>query len=163
MQRLWYIFLMPAQAPEVVDPLAQRDLEALGSLVRTRRQSMQIAAQSVARAANMSRQTLNRIEHGEPSVTIGAYLNALRALGLELKVVTAERLSITSEDAVRIDDHQQLKRIAWHRQGEMLTKREAFALYERNWRHIDQSTLDLSERTFIADLVKTYGKGVMLV
>jgi transcriptional regulator with XRE-family HTH domain len=163
MQIMWYIMFMPAQAPEVVDPLAQRDLEALSSLVRTRRQSMKLAAQSVARAANMSRQTLNRIEHGEPSVTIGAYLNALRALGLELRVVTAERLSTTSEDAVRIDDYQQLKRIAWHRQGEMLTKREAFALYERNWRHIDQSTLDLSERNFIADLVKTYGKGVMLV
>lgn len=158
-----YSFFMPAQAPDVVDPLAQRGLDALGSIVRTRRQSLQIAAQSVARAANMSRQTLNRIERGEPSVTIGAYLNALRALGLELTVVTAERLSTTSEDAVRVGDYQQLKQVAWHRQGEMLTKREAFALYERNWRHIDQSTLDLSERNFIADLVKTYGNGVMLV
>lgn len=158
-----YTVRMPAKAPAIVDPLAQQDLEALGSLVRTRRQSMQVSAQSVARAANMSRQTFNRIENGEPSVTIGAYLNALRALGLELKVVTAEHLSSVPEDTVRVVDYPQLKQIAWHRQADTLTKREAFALYERNWRHIDQSSMDPSERNFIAGLMRTYGNGVMLV
>lgn len=32
----------------------------------------------------MSRPTLYRIEHGEPSVTMGAYLAAIAAVGLEL-------------------------------------------------------------------------------
>lgn len=155
---------MPARAP-AIEPLAQRDLEMLGERLRTQRKSMRIAAESVARAANMSRQTLNRIEHGEPSVTMGAYLNAMRALGLELKVVsTAHPVAARGDaDAVRLDDYPQLKRLAWHRRGETLNENEAFALYERNWRHVDQSNLELEERDFIDHLVKRYGNGVLLV
>ena len=156
---------MPAQAPAVVDPLAQRDLEMLGELLRTQRKSMRIAAESVARAANMSRQTLNRIERGEPSVTMGAYVNALRALGLKLKVAGMAHPAPArgGTDAVRLADYPQLKRLAWHRQGETLTEKEAFAFYERNWRHIDRSNLEPAERDFIARLVKLYGKGALLV
>jgi transcriptional regulator with XRE-family HTH domain len=156
---------MPAQAPAVTDPLARRDLETLGELLRTQRKSMRIAAESVARAANMSRQTLHRIERGEPSVTMGAYLSALRALGLELKVVGAAQPAPAHEhaDAVRLADYPQLEHLAWHRQGETLTEKEAFALYERNWRHIDRSSLGPAERDFIARLVKRYGKGALLV
>jgi transcriptional regulator with XRE-family HTH domain len=160
-----YTFFMPAHAPEAVNHLAQRDLEMLGERLRTQRKALRIAAESVARAANMSRQTLNRIEHGEPSVTMGAYLNALRALGLELKVVgTAQpALADGDTDAVRLADYPQLKRLAWHRKGETLTEKEAFALYERNWRHVDRSNLEPTERDFIARLVKRHGKGVLLV
>jgi transcriptional regulator with XRE-family HTH domain len=156
---------MPAQAPAVVDPKVQRDLAMLGERLRAQRKSMRIAAASVARAANMSRQTLHRIEHGEPSVTMGAYLNALRALGLELKVVGTEPPSPEPADseAVRLADYPQLKQLAWHRQGETLAEEEAFALYERNWRHIDPPKLDPAERAFIARLVQRYGKGALLV
>lgn len=154
---------MPARAPDVVDPHAKQNLAALGTLVRTRRHLLRIPAQSVARAANMSRQTLNRIERGEPSVTIGAYINALQALGLELTAIAPECAAPVIADAVLIDDYPQLKRLAWHRQGEHLSKQDAFALYERNWRHIDQASLERSERDFIADLAATFGKGVMLV
>ena len=156
---------MPAKAPGILDPVAQRNLQMLGEFVRTRRKSMRIAAASVARAANMSRQTLNRIEDGEPSVTMGAYLNAMRALGLELMAVDAAAAASSSgdADAVRLADYQQLRQLAWHRQAETLTEQEAFALYERNWRHIDQSSLDHSERDFIARLVKRWGNGALLV
>lgn len=133
--------------------------------VRTRRKKLRIAAGSVARAANMSRQTLKRIEQGAPSVTMGAYLNAFRALGLHLSVVghVHPNSEGAREDVVRLADYPQLEQIAWHRHGEMLTEREAFALYERNWRHIDQSRLEPAERDFIAFLVKRYGNGAMLV
>ena len=156
---------MPAQAPAAVDPKSRQDLELLGGRLRAQRKSMRIAADSVARAANMSRQTLQRIEQGEPSVTMGAYLNAMRALGLELKLVHAAHPAPTpgKTDAVRLADYPQLRQLAWHRQGETLTETEAFALYERNWRHIDRSTLEPAEREFIARLVTHYGKGALLV
>jgi transcriptional regulator with XRE-family HTH domain len=156
---------MPAQAPAVLDPLAQQDLALLGEQVRTQRKSMRIAAESVARAANMSRQTLNRIERGEPSVTMGAYLNALRALGLELKVRGIARpvAARGRAAAVRLAEYPQLERLAWHRQGKTLTEKEAFALYERNWRHVDRPSLEPAERDFIARLVERHGKGALLV
>lgn len=79
---------MPARAPEVLDPQARHALKLLGERLRAQRKALRIAAASVAGAANMSRQTLHRIEQGEPSVTLGACVNALRALGLQLQVVS---------------------------------------------------------------------------
>jgi len=145
-------------------------LKTLGERLRAQRKSMRIAAGSVASAANMSRQTLHRIEQGEPSVTMGAYLNALRALGLELQVVGGIRTELAlgetgtgDTDTVRLADYPQLRQLAWHRQADTVTGQDALALYERNWRHIDHSTLTPSERDFIARLVMRHGKGALLV
>jgi transcriptional regulator with XRE-family HTH domain len=160
-----YIFEMPAQAPAANDPAVQHDLTRLGDLVRARRKSMRIPAGTVARAANMSRQTLFRIEEGEPSVTIGAYLNALRALGLELAVRDNAQSSRSGGKvaAAELADYPQLKLLAWHRPGATLTEPEALAIYERNWRHIDRESLGQAERDFIAYLVKRHGEGALLV
>lgn len=156
---------MPAPAPAVVDPLAQRDLVILGERLRRQRQTMRIAAASVARAANMSRQTLHRIERGEPSVTMGAYVNALRALGLELQLVGEAPMSLASLDAgtVHLASYPQLAQLVWHRKGETVNEPEAFAIYERNGRHIDWARLEPAERDFIARLSKQYGNGALLV
>jgi hypothetical protein len=43
-------------------------------------------ATAAAEAAGMSRVTLHRIERGEPSVTPGAYLSAIDAVGLQLEL-----------------------------------------------------------------------------
>lgn len=156
---------MPARAPPFVDDTTRQGLRALGEAVRTRRKAMRLAAQSVARAANMNRQTLNRIERGEPSVTAGAYINAMRVLGLDLKAVEVTRESPAAEvaDVVRLGDYPQLNQLAWHRAGETVTEKEALALYERNWRHVDQKNLSTAERSLVARLVARYGNGVMLV
>lgn len=141
-----------------------QDLQALGEQVRRRRKSMRIAAGSVARAANLSRQTLHRIEQGEPSVTIGAWLNVLRALGLGLQVGGAAAAARVPEDvdSVRLADYPQLQRLAWHRGGDTLSGEEALALYERHWRHVDPCGLQPAERDLIARLVKRHGKGALL-
>lgn len=156
---------MPSTAPEPAHPMAAQDLQRLGGNLRAQRQSLRLAAQSVARAANVSRQTLHRIEHGEPSVTMGAYLNVARALGLELALVGATRPGTANdgEPAVRLADYPQLGQLAWHRQSDTLTEEEALALYERHWRHVDTSTLEPAERRFIAHLAQRHGKGALLV
>ncbi|MEZ5661097.1 MAG: helix-turn-helix domain-containing protein [Burkholderiaceae bacterium] len=163
MREIRYNFVMPSQAPP--DAVAERQLKSLGLLLHLRRKKMRIAAGSVARAANMSRQTLHRIEQGAPSVTMGAYLNVFHALGLQMNVVGDADAApeLACEDAVRLADYPQLEQVAWHRHGQTLTQQEAFALYERNWRHVDQSKLTPAERDFIAHLVKRYGNGAMLV
>ena len=65
---------------------------------------------------------------------------------------------------IKIDDFPQLKLIAWNRpDGSLVDESEAFALYERNWRFVDEASLDQKECDLIGRLVKTYGSGVLHV
>lgn len=60
--------------------------------------------------------------------------------------------------------YSQLKLIAWNRaEGDCVDEAEALALYERNWRYVDEGSLDDAERQFIDRLTQQYGAGVLLV
>lgn len=72
---------MPAKAPPNPSVVVEQ-LAALGARIRARRKSLRVSATALAEAAGMSRVTVHRIEQGEPSVTIGACLNVLAALGM---------------------------------------------------------------------------------
>lgn len=159
---------MPATAPRS-DLTAATQLRKLGERIRAQRQGLRISANAAAQAAGMSRVTLHRIEHGKPSVTMGAYVNALAALGLGLLVqdAVAEPPSsphLLAPTTVRIDKHPQLRQLAWQLpDAAELTEREALALYERNWRHLDFERMDSTERQWIDTLVNTHGQGHLLV
>jgi hypothetical protein len=65
---------------------------------------------------------------------------------------------------VHIDDYPQLRAVCWSRRnGDTCTEQEALALYERQWRLIDQKALTPREQAFIDYLVKTHGNGVLMV
>lgn len=117
----------------------------------------------------MSRMTLHRIERGEPSVTMGAYMNALAALGLDVEVVApfegrASEIATpasarASKTTVRVADFPQLRRLAWQLPADAeLTPEEAWGTYERNWRHADPSALEDKERQLLAELARTLGR-----
>jgi transcriptional regulator with XRE-family HTH domain len=159
----------PATSPSI-DVTQRATLAALGSRVRARRKQLRVSATSAAEAAGISRVTLHRIERGEPSVTIGAYLNAMSAIGLELRAAESEphRADTTSDAAaperIRITDYPQLRRITWQlSEFTEVTLEEALNLYERNWRHVDHTAMDERERDFVQHLVDTYGGGLLLV
>lgn len=158
---------MPAQAPPVSDALLT-SLKALGTRLRARREQLGISAVAAAEAAAMSRTTLHRIESGEPSVTMGAYLSAIDALGLALELLdpSSPQPDPVPEpiERVRLDRYPQLQRLAWQQPGVTeLSAQEALAVYERNWRHIDEAKLDPQERALITALVRTVGGGRPLV
>lgn len=119
----------------------------------------------------MSRMTLHRIERGEPSVTMGAYMNALAALGLDVEVIApfeghARDIATPSSAStrvlaatVRVADFAQLRRLAWQLPADAeLTPEEAWGTYERNWRHADPSALEDKERQLLAELARTLGR-----
>jgi len=146
---------MPAKAPDISRKSADK-LAALGNRIRAQRKAMQINATTLAEAAGMSRVTLHRIEKGEASVTMGAYLSAATALGLELGII--ENVDSQPPDnrdgmipaRIHLAEYPQLKKLAWQVQGvDSLTPTEALDIYRRNWRHLDVSALEPQERQLI--------------
>jgi transcriptional regulator with XRE-family HTH domain len=161
---------MPASAPVIDTQLAAR-LAAIGEQLRAHRKQLKLTAVTAAEAAGMSRVTWHRIERGEPSVTMGAYMAASAALGLDLQVIDPQRAAADASNAepdwpngIRIGDYPQLKRLAWQQPGTaVVTPQEALSLYERNWRHADPLRLEPKERALIQALLAAHGRGRMLV
>ena len=157
---------MPAKNPVVAELAADR-LRALGEQIRAHRKALRINAVTAAEAAGMSRVTLHRIEHGEPSVTMGAYINVIAALGLDFGIL--DPLQAASRDAgdrkgwvparVHIADYPQLKQLAWQVHGtDELTPAEAFSIYTRNWRHLDLAAMERGERDLVDALRLALGQ-----
>ena len=64
-------------------PNAQRQLTALGERLRLARLRRKLSTVLMAERMAVSRDTLNRLEKGDPNVALGTYLRALRVLGLD--------------------------------------------------------------------------------
>lgn len=65
---------------------------------------------------------------------------------------------------VRIEQYPQLRHLCWNRPSDtMLEGKDALAIYERNWQHVDQEALTTEERDLLARLIAPYGNGVLNV
>lgn len=157
---------MPAKSPPLASPVADQ-LATLGARIRAHRKALRVSATALAEAAGMSRVSVHRIEQGEPSVTMGAYLNVLAALGMTFsatETAAASEQNAVDERAgwlpvrIRLADYPQLKQLAWQLQGtDELTPREAQGIYQRNWRHLDEAELAQHERNLIDALRQVFG------
>jgi hypothetical protein len=57
-------------------------------------------------------------------------------------------------------EYPELALLAWNRDpARPIDAAEAFALYERNWRHVDPSRLTLHEAELIRELIHDFGNG----
>jgi hypothetical protein len=65
------------------------------------------------------------------------------------------------ELVVRLADYPALSDLAWNRTDEYLLAREAFGLYERNWRFVEPGRLDERERALIERLAQRFGAGMI--
>ena len=162
---------MPAKSPAINQAVSDL-LLSLGQKIRDRRKELRLSAVVVAETARISRVTLHRIEKGQPSVTMGAWLGVLEALGLRLDLSRAtQRTAGPADDRparegwiparIRLDDYPQLKLLAWQLQGtEEISPVAAWSIYERNWRHLDLPSLQPAERQLIEALRIGLGGGV---
>ena len=73
---------MPAKAPLLYSNQTKL-LRELGERLREARLRRRFSVSLVAQRADMSRPTLNKVEQGDPAVTIGTYLRVMSVLGLE--------------------------------------------------------------------------------
>jgi transcriptional regulator with XRE-family HTH domain len=70
-------------------PQVGRAACAIGAHLSAWRRMHNLTAQQVAERADISRDTLRRLEHGDPGVTLGSMLSVLRALGALDRVIHA--------------------------------------------------------------------------
>lgn len=68
---------------QILFPRHQKVLEQLGENIKLARKRRGFTTIQVSERAALDRKTLYRIEKGDPKVTIGAYFNVLRVLGLQ--------------------------------------------------------------------------------
>jgi transcriptional regulator with XRE-family HTH domain len=161
--------------------LAQQHLvRDLGARLRQARKRRGLTAQAVADQAGITRPTLARLETGEAAVTLGTLVKVLDVLGIAADLVALARdqngagvlakAPVASPPAmppryIQLAKFPVLKELAWHlnHATRALTPKEAFSLYERNWRHANLDQMTPEEKRLVDALRRTEGKGVMLV
>ncbi|HVD99446.1 MAG TPA: helix-turn-helix transcriptional regulator [Cytophagaceae bacterium] len=86
----------------VLLPSSRKVLQELGENIRLARLRRKLSAEQVAERADISRQTLVKIESGASSVAMGSYCQVLFVLGLDkdlLKVASDDILGRKLQDA----------------------------------------------------------------
>lgn len=74
--------VMPSKSP-ILYPRQAKLLTEFGARLRAARLRRRFSVMLVAERAGVSRPTVNKVEQGDPTVTMGTYLRVLAVLGLE--------------------------------------------------------------------------------
>ncbi len=87
-------------------------------------------------------------------------LDKLKAGMCNQKFIESLQRFIETE-VLDVTEYPQLKLLCWNRRNDHITRADAFSLYERNWRFIDEDMLDDAEKQLITALSAEFGKGVI--
>ena len=68
---------------QIIFPKHQQILTSLGENIKLARKRRKLTTVQVAERAGIDRSTLYQIEKGNPRVSLGAYFNVFRVLGLQ--------------------------------------------------------------------------------
>ncbi|XHS79533.1 helix-turn-helix domain-containing protein [Burkholderiaceae bacterium UC74_6] len=82
-------------------PSTVKQLEALGLRLRLARDRRKLSSELFAERVGISRETLRRMENGDPAVAIGTFMRALRVLGLDGDI---DRLAADDELGRKLQD-----------------------------------------------------------
>jgi transcriptional regulator with XRE-family HTH domain len=144
---------LPVDQSQMTSPLG-----VLGQQIRAHRKALGVNATVVAESAGISRVTWHRLEKGEPSVAMGAYVKALDTLGLKIGIASAATAEGVLPVQIELSKFPQLRQLAWQvSASETLNPLEAWSIYERNWRHLDQAALTADESQLIKALQQAVG------
>lgn len=91
---------------QVVFPKYNLLLEQMGENIKLARKRRKLTTIQVAERAGIARSTLYLIEKGDASVTLGAYFNVLRVLGLQNDIV---KLAADDDFGRKLQDLELLK------------------------------------------------------
>jgi transcriptional regulator with XRE-family HTH domain len=80
---LYNIVYVMTQASHLLVPRVRRLLTGFGNQLKLARLRRRYSTEVVAQRAGITRPTLSKIEQGDPSVSLGAYVRVMQALRLE--------------------------------------------------------------------------------
>lgn len=80
---LWIIYNTLKSKRQILFPKHQKILMVLGENIKLARKRRDLTTIQVSERASIDRTTLYQIEKGNPRVSMGAYFNVLRVLGLQ--------------------------------------------------------------------------------
>ena len=92
---------------QILFPKYQKILEQVGENIKLSRKRRKLTTMQVAERADIDRSTLYEIEKGNPSVSMGAYFNTLRVLGLQNDFL---KLAADDEYGRKLQDIQLIKK-----------------------------------------------------
>ena len=92
---------------QILFPKYQKILEQVGENIKLARKRRKLTTMQVAERADIDRSTLYEIEKGSPSVSMGAYFNTLRVLGLQNDFL---KLAADDEYGRKLQDIQLIKK-----------------------------------------------------
>lgn len=95
---------MPAKSPALY-PHQDALLQGLGARLRQARLRRRYSVVLVAERAGVSRPTVNKVEQGDPAVTMGTYLRVLAVLELEedlAKIAAEDEVGRRLQDAALV-------------------------------------------------------------
>jgi len=75
----------------------------------------------------------------------------------------AELRKFLEDAVVQVRKYPNLQLLAWNRADPFITERDAFGLYERNWKFVDTKNMTDDERQLIRRLTEKWGRGVLNV
>lgn len=85
----------------ILFPKDRKIMEQVGAQIRLARKRRGLTTTQVSERADINRSTLQEIEKGSPSVSMGAYFNTLKVLGLSddfLKLAADDELGRKLQD-----------------------------------------------------------------
>ena len=91
---------------QIILPKFNQLLEQMGENIKLARKRRKLTAVQVAERAGIARSTLDLIEKGDSSVSMGAYFNVLRVLGLQNDFL---KLAADDEFGRKLQDLELLK------------------------------------------------------
>lgn len=97
------------QRKQTIFPRHQKILEKVGENIKLARKRRKFTTIQVSERANINRTTLYQIEKGNPRVSLGAYFNVMRVLGLQndfLKLASDDELGRKLQDLELLNTKQ---------------------------------------------------------
>jgi hypothetical protein len=81
--------------------------------------------------------------------------------GMKDETFVTRLFVFVDKEIVDVREYSTLKLLCWNRNQLFISRKEAFQIYEGNWRHVVENKMDQHELDLLATLKNEFGRGVI--